>query len=63
MVIDDNVKSNEMNSRHAAILGLRNVLKTAANYDVTTLTLPLLLTHEMTEVFIYLYLFRYLYLE
>lgn len=39
-----------MNSRHPVILGLRNVLKTAASYDVTTLTIPLLLTHEMTEV-------------
>lgn len=39
-----------MNSRHPVILGLRNVLKTTASYDITTVTLPLLLTNEMTEV-------------
>lgn len=43
-----------MNSRHPVILGLRNVLKTAASYDVTTITLPLLLTNEMSEVNIFL---------
>ncbi|KAJ1531758.1 hypothetical protein ONE63_000419 [Megalurothrips usitatus] len=49
MVIDDSLRSNEINSRHPAILGLRNVLKTACSNDVTTLTVPLLLAHQMTE--------------
>ncbi|CAB0028592.1 unnamed protein product [Trichogramma brassicae] len=34
---------------HPAILGLRNILKTACCNDVTTLTIPVLLVHEMTE--------------
>ena len=40
----------DINSRHPAILGLRNILKTACCNDVTTLTIPVLLVHEMTEV-------------
>lgn len=40
----------DINSRHPAILGLRNILKTACSNDITTLTLPVLLVHEMTEV-------------
>lgn len=40
----------EINSRHSAILGLRNILKTACSNDITTLTIPVLLMHEMTEV-------------
>lgn len=49
MVTDDSLRSSDMNSRHPAILGLRNVLKTACSNDVTTLTVPLLLAHHMTE--------------
>ncbi|KAK3922873.1 Protein C12orf4-like protein [Frankliniella fusca] len=49
MVIDDSLRSSDMNSRHPAILGLRNVLKMACSNDVTTLTVPLLLAHHMTE--------------
>lgn len=40
----------DINSRHPAILGLRNILKTACCNDVTTLTIPVLLVHEMSEV-------------
>lgn len=39
----------EITSRHPVILGLRNVLKTACRHDVTNLTLPALLRHEMSE--------------
>lgn len=42
----------EITSRHPAILGLRNILKSACSNDITTLTIPVLLMHEMTEVFI-----------
>lgn len=49
MVVNDSVKSSEINSRHPAILGLRNILKTACCNDVTTITIPVLLVHEMTE--------------
>ncbi|XP_034253168.1 protein C12orf4 homolog [Thrips palmi] len=49
MVIDDSLRSSEINSRHPAILGLRNVLKTACSNDITTLTVPLLLAHHITE--------------
>lgn len=39
----------EINSRHPVILGLRNILKTASHYDVTNLSIPALLRHEMCE--------------
>jgi hypothetical protein len=42
--------SSEITSRHAALFGLRNILKECCKHDITTLTLPLLLTHDMTEV-------------
>lgn len=46
--------AGEINSRHPAILGLRNVLKTACSNDITTLTVPLLLAHHITEVHLFL---------
>ncbi|KAG7206954.1 hypothetical protein KM043_000845 [Ampulex compressa] len=49
MVINDSLRSGDINSRHPAILGLRNILKTACCNDVTTLTIPVLLVHEMSE--------------
>lgn len=39
----------EINSRHPVILGLRNVLKMASRYDVTNLSIPALLRHDMSE--------------
>jgi hypothetical protein len=42
--------SDDINSRHPVILGLRNILKMACSNDITTLTVPVLLMHEMTEV-------------
>lgn len=42
--------SGEMNSRHYIILAFRNIMKVCCSYDITTLTIPLLLGHEMTEV-------------
>ncbi|XP_021927005.1 protein C12orf4 homolog isoform X2 [Zootermopsis nevadensis] len=49
MVVDDSLRSSDINSRHPVILGLRNILKTACSKDITTLTVPVLLVHEMTE--------------
>ncbi|KAL1110230.1 hypothetical protein AAG570_008307, partial [Ranatra chinensis] len=49
MVVDDSLQSNDINSRHPAILGLRNIIKCACLNDVTTLTVPVLLTHELTD--------------
>lgn len=42
--------SSEINSRHPVLMGLRNVLKTASQHDITSLTIPALLRHEMSEV-------------
>lgn len=39
----------EINSRHPVVLGLRNILKMASRYDVTNLSIPALLRHEMSE--------------
>uniref|UniRef100_T1JFI6 Macro domain-containing protein n=1 Tax=Strigamia maritima TaxID=126957 RepID=T1JFI6_STRMM len=49
LVGDDSVHSTDISSRHPAILGLRNALKVACTSDITTITLPLFLVHEMTE--------------
>ncbi|XP_025834929.1 protein C12orf4 homolog isoform X2 [Agrilus planipennis] len=49
MVTDDRLKSADINSRNAVILGLRSILKVACSYDITSLTIPLLLQYEMTE--------------
>ncbi|GAB0087465.1 protein C12orf4 [Sergentomyia squamirostris] len=39
----------EITSRHPVILGLRNILKTASRHDISMLTIPALLRHEMAE--------------
>uniref|UniRef100_A0A1B0GHQ5 Uncharacterized protein n=2 Tax=Lutzomyia longipalpis TaxID=7200 RepID=A0A1B0GHQ5_LUTLO len=39
----------EITSRHPVILGLRNILKTASRHDISMLTIPALLRHEMSE--------------
>ncbi|CAF3777583.1 unnamed protein product [Rotaria socialis] len=51
LVVNDSSlrSSTEITSRHPALFGLRNILKECCKHDVTTLTLPLLLTHDMTE--------------
>ena len=49
LVSDDSLLC-DINSRHAVILGLRNILKACFRYDIITITIPLLLTVEMTEV-------------
>ncbi|KAG8234654.1 hypothetical protein J437_LFUL006542 [Ladona fulva] len=49
VVADSTLSSGDINSRHPAILGIRNILKMACMYDVTTLTLPVLLMHNMSE--------------
>jgi len=43
------LKQSDLSSRHPVILGLRNILKTCISNNINTLTLPLLLTHEMNE--------------
>jgi len=43
------LKRSEINSRHAVILGLRNILKTACLNDITTITVPALLTHDIED--------------
>jgi hypothetical protein len=49
LVSDESVLSAEITSRHPLLMGLRNVLKTAYLCDITTISLPLLLVHEMSE--------------
>lgn len=44
------LKKSDLSSRHPAILGLRNILKTCISHNIQTLTFPLLLAHSMTEV-------------
>lgn len=49
----NNMKQSDLSSRHPVILGLRNILKTCIQNNVQTITFPLLLTHQMTEVDFY----------
>lgn len=49
------LRGNDINSRHPVVLGLRNLLKIACYNDITSLTIPLLLQYEMTEVCILFY--------
>lgn len=50
LVVDENVRTGDITSRHPAILSIRNIIRLCFRYDIQTLTIPLLLTHEMTEV-------------
>ena len=49
LVVDDSLLS-DITSRHPVILGLRNILKSCFKYDIVTITIPLLLTLELSEV-------------
>lgn len=50
LCVDDNVRSGNITARDPAIMGLRNILKVCCTHDVTTVTVPLLLVHYMSEV-------------
>ena len=50
LVTDETVKNSDMTSRHAVILAIRNIIKLSFRYDINTLTIPLLLSHDMLEV-------------
>lgn len=49
VIVDDSIRCPDLSSRHQVILALRNALKVACLCDITTVTLPLLLVHEMSE--------------
>ncbi|MEJ1279941.1 DNA segment Chr 6 Wayne State University 163 expressed [Cricetulus griseus] len=50
LCVDDNVKSGNITARDPAIMGLRNILKVCCTHDVTTISIPLLLVHDMSEI-------------
>ncbi|XP_041110264.1 protein C12orf4 homolog [Polyodon spathula] len=49
LCVDDNVRSGNITARDPAIMGLRNILKVCCTHDCTTITIPLLLVHDMSE--------------
>ncbi|KAM9754002.1 ferry endosomal RAB5 effector complex subunit 3 [Menidia menidia] len=49
LCVDDNVRSGSITARDPAIMGLRNILKVCCTHDITTITVPLLLVHDMSE--------------
>jgi len=49
LVTDESVGRTNITSRHPIIIGLRNILLSAATHNITNLTIPLLLVHELTE--------------
>lgn len=50
LCVDDNIRSVNVTARDPAIMGLRNILKVCCTHDITTISIPLLLVHEMSEV-------------
>lgn len=49
LVTDDSLKNGQVNSRHAIMASLRNILRVAHTYDIKTISIPLLLVDEMDE--------------
>ncbi|XP_013889630.1 ferry endosomal RAB5 effector complex subunit 3 isoform X3 [Austrofundulus limnaeus] len=49
LCVDDNLRSGNITARDPAIMGLRNILKVCCTHDITTVTIPLLLVHDMSE--------------
>lgn len=49
LCVDDNVRNGNITARDPAIMGLRNILKVCCTHDITTINIPLLLVHEMSE--------------
>ncbi|XP_067673825.1 FERRY endosomal RAB5 effector complex subunit 3-like [Haliotis asinina] len=49
LVCDDSVRSTDITSRHPVILSIRNIIKLCFRHNIHTLTIPLLLAHEMSE--------------
>lgn len=49
LISDEVDNPAEINSRHPVILGLRNVLKVASRFDVSMITIPALLRHNLSE--------------
>ncbi|XP_041114059.1 protein C12orf4 homolog isoform X2 [Polyodon spathula] len=49
LCVDDNVRSGNITARDPAIMGLRNILKVCCTHDCTTISIPLLLVHDMSE--------------
>lgn len=44
------MRSGNVTARDPAIMGLRNILKVCCTHDITTISIPLLLVHDMSEV-------------
>nr|XP_020459982.1 protein C12orf4 homolog isoform X2 [Monopterus albus] len=44
-----NILPGNITARDPAIMGLRNILKVCCTHDITTVTVPLLLVHDMSE--------------
>ena len=49
MVSDPEITDGNINSRHPVVMGLRNVLKVCSMASISTITVPLLLSHTMEE--------------
>ncbi|KAF8386782.1 hypothetical protein PRIPAC_75924 [Pristionchus pacificus] len=49
LVVDDADQHKEISSRHAYLTGVRNVIRMASRFGVTTLSLPMLFTDTVNE--------------
>uniref|UniRef100_A0A1I7UAW4 NARG2_C domain-containing protein n=1 Tax=Caenorhabditis tropicalis TaxID=1561998 RepID=A0A1I7UAW4_9PELO len=49
LVVDETLQSIEINSRHPCLAGIRNIIRTAARYNTSTIHIPLLLIDRPDE--------------
>ncbi|EGT48692.1 hypothetical protein CAEBREN_28651 [Caenorhabditis brenneri] len=49
LVVDETLQSVEINSRHPCLAGIRNIIRTAARYNTSTIHIPLLLIDRPDE--------------
>lgn len=49
LVVDETLQSLEINSRHPCLAGVRNIIRTAARYNTSTIHIPLLLIDRPDE--------------
>ncbi|MFH4974532.1 hypothetical protein AB6A40_001241 [Gnathostoma spinigerum] len=50
LVVDDDLATSEINSRHPCLNGLRNVIRLSSKFGITTFYIPLLLIENTSEV-------------
>jgi len=50
LVTDTSLSVSDIPARHPVMVGLRNCLHAASHHDIHTITIPLLMVHDMSPV-------------